>query len=244
MIRSLFLAALAVVAAAPAASAHGIWLAERTDEMAVVYGHGAEDDAYDPSKVTAVLGIGADGSAVPIKVLAHERNATVTLPEGIVAVATTFDNGFWIKDAAGEWQNVGKQEVPGGTESHHPLKFSTHVVGGLTGPLAPTGATLELVPQADPTQLEMGDSYQVQVQVQVLLDGAPLAGVQVINDYLNRPNDVTEGVTDANGMIDIVVTSKGLNVVGVERTTAVTDDPDVEELFLFSTLSFTLPHIE
>jgi hypothetical protein len=78
----------------------------------------------------------------------------------------------------------------------------------------------------------------------VLLDGAPLAGVQVINDYLNRANEVTDGATDANGMIDLVVTSEGLNVVGLEHTSALTDDPDVNELFLFSTLSFTLPHVE
>lgn len=240
MIRSLLLAAVAVVASASVASAHGVWLAERTDEMAVVYGHGAEDDAYDPSKVTSVIGIAADGSSVPVEVLPHERNATVTLPEGIVAAVTTFDNGFWIKDAAGEWQNVGKQQVPGGTESHHPLKFGTHIVGGFEGPLAPTGATMEIVPQVDPTQLAIGDSYQVQV----LLDGAPLAGVQLINDYLSRPSQVTTAATDADGMIDLVVTSEGLNVVGLEHTTPLVDDPDVDELFLFSTLSFTLPHVE
>lgn len=222
------------------AQAHGIWLAQRADETAVVYGHGAEDNAYDPAKVTSVTGIGAEGATVPVEVVPHERNATVVLPEGLVAVATTFDNGFWIKDTAGEWQNVGKQEVPGGTEAHHPLKHSTHLLGGFTGALAPTGAALDLIPQQDPTALALGDTYQVQL----LLNGEPLPGVAIINDYLNEPHHVTEAVTDRNGMASLEVTSEGLNVVGVEHTEPVADSPDTDELFLFSTLSFELPHVE
>jgi hypothetical protein len=33
-------------------------------------------------------------------------------------------------------------------------------------------------------------------------------------------------------------------VVGVEHTEKLIGDPETDELFLFSTLSFTLPHVE
>ena len=223
-----------------AASAHGIWLAQRTDQTVVVYGHGAEDGAFDPAKVTSVTGFTATGETVAIATRPNTSNVIVDLPEGLLSVATTFDNGFWIKDSAGEWQNVGKSTVPDGTEAHHPLKYNTHLVGPFDGPLAPWGAVLEVVPQSNPAVLAYGDEYMVQI----LLNGEPLQGVAVINDYQNLPQVVTEAVTDAQGMIALRIASAGLNLVGVEHTQALTNDPETDELFLFSTLSFTLPHVE
>jgi uncharacterized GH25 family protein len=235
------LAALAALACLPTlAAAHGIWIAQRVDQPTIVYGHGSEDGAYDPAKVTGVTGITATGARVPVLAMAGTSNVTLDIPEGVVAVATTFDNGFWIKDSSGSWQNVGKRQVPDGTEAHHPLKYNTHLAGHFDGALAPWGAMLEIVPQSDPAALAYGDDYVVQV----LLDGQPLKDVAVINDYINLPQVVTPAVTDDNGMITLRVTSAGLNVVGVEHSAKVTDDPDTDELFLFSTLSFTLPHVE
>jgi nickel transport protein len=237
----LAIAALSAVTCLPTVSAaHGIWIAQRVDQPTIVYGHGSEDGAYDPAKVTQSLGLTAMGEQVPVVLMAHVSNVTVEIPEGIVAMATTFDNGFWIKDSSGDWQNVGKREVPDGTEAHHPLKYNTHLVGHFDGALMPWGATLEIVPQADPAALAYGDVYDVQI----LLNGEPLPGVAVINDYINLPQVVTPDVTDDNGMITLKVTSAGLNVVGVEHSQMLTDDPDTDELFLFSTLSFTLPHVE
>lgn len=222
------------------AAAHGIWLAQRLDQTAVIYGHGSEDGAYDPAKVTDVFGLTATGERVAVAITPHEGNVTLDIPEGPAVIATTFDNGFWIKDATGNWQNVGKQQVPDGTEAHHPLKYNTHLTGPFDGALAPWGATLEIVPQSNPAALAYGEDYTVQV----LLNGAPLPGVAVINDYINLPQVVTPTVTDANGMVAVKVTSAGLNVVGVEHTAKLTGDPDTDELFLFSTLSYTLPHVE
>ncbi|QYZ68550.1 DUF4198 domain-containing protein [Neotabrizicola shimadae] len=222
------------------AAAHGIWVAQRIDQPTIVYGHGSEDGAYDPAKVTQSVGLTTSGEKLAVTITPHESNATIDIPEGAAVVATTFDNGFWIKDSTGNWQNVGKRQVPDGTEAHHPLKYNTHLAGPFEGPLAPWGAALEIVPQSNPAALAYGDEYVVQV----LLNGEPLPGVALINDYINLPNGMTPAVTDDKGMITLKVTSAGLNVVGVEHSTKVTDDPDTDELFLFSTLSFALPHVE
>jgi len=235
------IAALSALACAPTlAEAHGIWVAQRVDRPTIVYGHGSEDGAYDPAKVTQSSGLTATGDRVPVAITPHESNATLEIPEGVAAVATIFDNGFWIKDSTGNWQNVGKRQVPGGTEAHHPLKYNTHLAGPFEGALAPWGAALEIVPQSNPAALGYGEDYVVQV----LLNGEPLQGVAVINDYINLPQVVTSGVTDDKGMITLKVTSAGLNVVGVEHSAKIAADPDTDELFLFSTLSFTLPHVE
>jgi nickel transport protein len=240
-VKSAFSFAALLAALIPASAlAHGVWIAQRVDQPTLVYGHGSEDGAYDPAKVTEAFGITPKGERVDIAITPQSANVTYSIPEGLAVVATTFDNGFWIKDAKGEWQNVGKREVPDGTEAHHPLKYNTHLVGAFEGALAPWGATLEIVPQSNPAALGHGADYVVQI----LLNGEPLPGVAVINDYINLPQVVTPAVTDDKGMVTLKVTSATLNVVGVEHTAKLTGDPDTDELFLFSTLSFTLPHVE
>jgi len=220
------------------AHAHGIWVAQRTDELTVVYGHLAEDGAYETKKVKSVEGITASGDRRQIAVVAAEKNVSLKVPDDVVVLTTTFDNGFWIKGADGKWQNVGKQQVPGGMDSHQPLKFNTHVLKPLTVAMKPTGTALEIVPLVDPIGLKLGDD----LPVQVLLQGKPYADAAVINDYIN--NAAATATADAEGKVVLKVTSAGLNVIAVEHTQRTPDNADVDELYLMSTLSFTLPHVE
>jgi nickel transport protein len=50
MLRRVSLAIAAAGALTNAAHAHGIWTAQRHGDLAVVYGHGAGDDAYEPGE--------------------------------------------------------------------------------------------------------------------------------------------------------------------------------------------------
>ena len=46
------LAAVVAAMLAPSAQAHGIWIAQRHGDQAIIYGHGATDEVYDPAKIT------------------------------------------------------------------------------------------------------------------------------------------------------------------------------------------------
>jgi hypothetical protein len=48
------------------ASAHAVWLEIQHGALVVVYGHGAEDDAYDPAKLTALDLCDTAGSRAPL----------------------------------------------------------------------------------------------------------------------------------------------------------------------------------
>lgn len=173
--------AVAATVLCNSAFAHGIWVAQRLDLPTIIYGHLAEDGSYDPAKVTSVVGYSAAGTEAPVEIIRADKNVGLTIPEGTAVLTTTFDNGFWVKGSDGAWQNVGKVEVPGGTESHQPLKYNTHVLAAVDGSFPRTGAALEIVPLVDPTGLNLGDD----LPVQVFLNGEPYANAQVINDYIN-----------------------------------------------------------
>ena len=219
-------------------NAHGIWVAQRTDELTIVYGHLAEDGAYEPKKVKSVEGITATGEKRSIATVLGEKNVKFVAPDDVVVLSTSFDNGFWIKGPDSKWQNVGKMQVPGGTESHHPLKHNTHVLKALPSAMKPTGATLEIVPLVNPIGLKFGDA----LPVQVLFKGQPYADAAVINDYINNaPTTIKSG---ADGKVTLKVSSAGLNVVAVEYTEKTPGNADVDEIYYMSTLSYVLPHVE
>jgi uncharacterized GH25 family protein len=220
------------------AFAHGIWVAQRVGDLTIVYGHLAEDEAYETKKVKSVEAFSAGGMKLPVTVVPSPKNVTLQASDDVAVLVTRFDNGFWIKGADGQWQNVGKKQVPGGTESHQPLKFNTHVLKPLATPLKLTGAALEIVPLVDPVGLNLGDP----LPVQVYLNGKPYAGAEVINDYLNNAHATVKA--GADGKVVLKVTSAGLNVVAVEHTQATPSNPDVDELYLMATLSYVLPHVE
>lgn len=237
--RNVFLPVTLAAAFLPGmALGHGVWLAQRTDDLTVVYGHLAEDGAYEARKVTSVVGYTATAEKTDVEVTEGKKSVSLVLPEGVVVVTTTFDNGFWIKDASGAWQNVGKTDVPGGTESHHPLKFNTHILENLPGRPWQTGAELEIVPLVDPIDLYKGDD----LPVQVYLHGKPFGGAEVISDYLNDAH--VTATAGGDGKVVLKVMSEGLNVIAVEATAKTPDDVNADEVYYNATLSFSLPHVE
>ena len=237
--RFLSLAAALALAFPSLAQAHGIWIAQRTGELAIVYGHGGSDDAYDPAKVKSVTGRTAAGAEVPVKIARREKNVVITPAEEAVVVIAVFDGGFWAKTKEGKWVNKGRRDVPDAESASHSLKYNTAVLAGTGGPLAPQGLPLEIVPLADPMTLKPGDD----LPVQVLKDGKPLAGAGVIPDYVNESHGATM-TTDADGKAVVVVRNDGLNVIAVSASEPAPGDDDVDRKGLFATLSFMLPHVE
>jgi uncharacterized GH25 family protein len=234
---TVLLAALVTGLAPLTASAHGVWLQSQHGELAVVYGHGAEQDSYDTAKITSVMVCPGGSACAPATPMAQGSHATLPVPAEASAIAVEFDNGFWSKDAAGEWHNMAKDAVAGATEGGQYLKHAVY----LTGPVAtigtPFGQTLEVVPLADPYALKAGD----ELAVQILFDGAPLAGAEIVADYVNA-TDAPPIVADADGKAMVIVRNQGLNVLAVSHSAPHADATKADETGHTATLSFMLGH--
>lgn len=218
-----------------AAWGHGAWIEKRFGDLAVVYGHGAGDDAYDPRKVTEVSGYDKKGRAVPVK--ADRLNDHVRLHPGKVTagVVGKFDNGYWSKDSDGRWHNKPKSALDGAVAGGRYVKYMVALLKESAHNTAVKGLPLEIVPQQDPLQLSMGD----ELTVAVYSDGQPVEGASVVADYVTNVGQ--QGlVTDADGKVTLTIRNDGLNVISTSLDKPVTDDPEADELGLVTTLSFGL----
>jgi nickel transport protein len=191
------------------AQAHASWITQRAGDWAVVHGQGATDEAYDPAKVTAVTGLDATGNPVAVEVKPQAKNVLLAPAEGAAVLSTTWDEGWWTEDAAGQWHNSPPEGFAGVKSAGD---YTTYVVSyiGLTDAQKPLGHRLEIVPLSDPGKLMIGDK----LEVQVLMDGQPMEGIAVTNDVLTDW-DIHSGLTDAEGKALITVANTGLNVAQV-----------------------------
>jgi len=229
---------LSALAATSAAQAHGIWVAQRHGDLAVVYGHGASDEAYAPQKIKAAVSHLASGEAREAKIVPQPRNVLVEPVQDSTVLTVVLDNGVWTKRADGKSVNKPKRDVPDAQSASHSIKTTTAILSR-GGPLRPTGLALEIVPLVDPMQLKMGDD----LPVQVFSEGKPLAGVALNTDYLNDPHAMS-AKTDGNGKTTLFVRNDGLNVIGVAHVKQTPDNPEVDQVSYFATLSFSLQHTD
>lgn len=233
----LTLGTLALLASASSAFAHGLWLAERHGEPTLVYGHGADDDPYDPAKITAVRALDASGKEVPSEVRRHDDHATLALDPAAAVVAVTMDNGFWTERADGESVNAPKSAVADAEEAGHYVKHGLAVVGPAAGIKPLPDAPLQILPLADPLAAEPGG----RLPVRVLFRGQPLAGAEVILDYVNDGHGAVTRTGDDGGAL-VTVRNDGLNVIAVAHEVPLEGDPDADLRQHFATLSFALAH--
>jgi uncharacterized GH25 family protein len=223
------------VMASGAARAHGIWVAQRHDDWAVVYGHGASDEGYDPAKLTAVAAFDATGKEVAVKTRPQDDHVLLDVADEAAILTATFDNGFWSERPDGTWVNEPKSAVDGAKQSGHYVKYATTILGRLDAEPEAMGLALEIVPLVDPMTLEMGEA----LPVRVLHEGAPLADATIIGEYTTA-SDERDLVTDDVGEAVVTVRNQGLNVVAVSHSVPTPESTQADKLGLFATLAFTL----
>ncbi len=236
----LLAAAGLVLATAVPALSHGAWVDERWGELAVIYGHGAGDDGYDPAKVVKATAINADGSKLPLK-MEPAANHMLLKPDGEPAlIAIEFDNGYWSEDANGKWLNKPKSEVPGAKQASHTIKNSIaliHAHGTL--PAFPP-QPLQILPLDNPIGLKPGERYRVRV----LFEGKPLEGKEVMLDYVGLP-DLVSAKTDAQGETEVILRNAGLNVLAVSQAVPLEGSSAADESGYTATLTFVAePHVD
>lgn len=219
------------------AGAHGIWIAERHGTQAVVYGHGASDEAYDPQKLKTVTARNGDGKNVAVEIRRQDDHALLDVPKDAVVVSGTFDNGFWAEGPDGKWVNKPKSQVPGAKQSSYSRKFAVAILDHLHKRPEPQSLPFEIVPLMDPTILEAGN----ELPVQVLLEGKPVEGVEVTADYVNDGH-AEPAKTDAEGIARVNIRNAGLNVIGAGYSRPLSDSKEADKLSYFTTLTFNLDH--
>jgi len=212
--------------------AHGMWTEERRGNIEVIYGHGAEDNAYDAKKISGAWAANLSGGRIPVTVERLDDHARLQPLEEAAVISVALDNGYWTQAADKKWLNVGETQVPGALDSGRYFKYSLAVLKEGAQLPALDKLKLVIVPQRDPLSVEVGD----ELEVQVLVDGNAAEGIELIGDYINDPERVV-AITDQQGRARIPVRNQGLNVIAAAATVD-SDDPDARVRGMFSSLNF------
>ncbi|AVE07066.1 DUF4198 domain-containing protein [Pseudomonas palleroniana] len=221
-------------------SAHGLWTEERRGNIEVIYGHGAEDNAFKAQKISGAWAYDASGKMIPVTVQRLDDHARLKPLKAPAVLAVALDNGMWSQTADKQWINKGRTQVPGAIESTQTFKYSLAIY--TPGAKLPKLDALKLLilPEADPLTVGPGRS----LPVRVLLDGKPVAGVKLVGDYRNAPNTLSTE-TDKDGRAQVLVRNEGLNVIAAQLVVPLKDNPDVATRGLFTSLTFLgEPHHE
>jgi len=231
---------IAAMGIATAAQAHGIWFAQRSNQMAIIYGVGSDDlDMVKRlPKIRSVTAYDEDGKEVPTQAAPNGPLVTVNIDHQPAVVAATMDNGLWSKTPDGKWHNKGKDEVPNFIVSEHTFKYAVHLRRLDVAPPVIAHHKLQIVPVGKQLPEAMGTP----VTVRVLFDGKPVAGAKVQPDTVTDP-DGEPVKTGADGLATIKLRNQGLNVL-----IAVFDSPPANPVKTVkdqhtATLSFSLPHL-
>lgn len=215
------------------ASAHGLWTEQRRGNIEVVYGHGAEDNAFKAQKVSGAWAYDVNGRMIPVTVQRLADHARLLPLKAPASMAMALDNGMWSQTADKKWVNQGRSKVPGAIASTQTFKYNLAIyqVGAKLPKLEQI--KLLILPEVDPLTVGPGQL----LPVRVLLDGKPAAGVKLIGDYRSAP-DTLSSETDAQGRAKVLVRNEGLNVIAAQVEIPVKDNPDVASRGLFSSLTF------
>lgn len=215
------------------AIAHGLWTEQRRGNIEVIYGHGAEDNAFKANKISGAWAYSVNGKMIPVTVerLSDHARLQPLSPPAVMAVA--LDNGMWSQTADKQWINQGRSKVPGAIASTQTFKYSLAIYH--EGAKLPKLERLKLVivPQVDPLTVGPGNVLPVVVK----LNGKPLAGIKLIGDYRSAP-DVVSAETDAQGRAQVMVRNAGLNVITAQTVVPVANNPDITEQGFFTSLTF------
>lgn len=219
------------------ASAHGVWFAMRCDRTQLVCGEGWKDNGYDPNGLIRMNGYDASYADVAVEPINGENYLYIEPTDDTSVVYVELDYGFWSNSPDGTWIPKPMDEVEGSTIGTHAIKYSVNYLKGVNEVAPIDGLLYQLVPSVDPTKLEVGEEFIVQ-----LLNGTePMANVAIIPDVLNHHTETI--MTDENGMATVKASNGGVNVIGCEMVVPYENegiDNKATRSKVFVSLSFTL----
>lgn len=244
-----------VVAHAPVAAAHDVWLSLTGDassrRVIVNYGHPDDRPPTMPDKILDLVAIGPDGRTSLLSGIAPAQDRGFPVAQsrpfvdgGHLLLAARYDNGFWIKTTDGLYFNATRRLVPDAADSLWSVKFAKALSGSGAPWSAVIGHDLELVPLSDAAALHPGQT----LRLRVLFHGKPLAGAEVERGdgatAVPEP-DIPRFKTDAEGIASVPIVTAGPQLLVVDHRVSPSATPDQANVDLFNaTLWFevgTLP---
>ena len=89
---------------------HGIWFTERSSQLALVYGVGADDldTVKRLDKITSITGYDSDWGEVDAKLIKAGPMVLVGGDDYPEAVSGVMNNGVWAKTKDGKWHAKGR----------------------------------------------------------------------------------------------------------------------------------------
>ena len=229
--------ALCIMALPPAASAHGAWFARRSDRIWLVCVEGWKDNAYDPSGLMEMNGYNAKYEPVAVEPINGDDHLYIEPSDDLAVVYVCLDYGFWSNTPEGSWVPKPMDEVEGATIGTHAIKYSVNYLGNVDEVKPIDGLLYQFVPSVDPTRLEIGEEFTVQL----LHNGEPMADVDIIPDVINHHTVMIK--TDENGMATVTASNGGVNVIDCEMVVPYENegvDNKATHSKAFVSLSFTL----
>ena len=235
------LTTLAVLIQPALAQAHGIWFAQRSTHLGLIYGAGADDLDMVKRRDLITHYAAYDAAQAPVDSALQVTDYLVLagVENQPAIVAAVMDNGTWSRTPEGEWLKKGRDEVPNATISEQNYKYAVHLRSPLAEPLQ---ALPEHVLQIVPVDEILPDLIGAPMRIKVLHQGQPVAGAQVLTDFVND-TDAQVLTTGADGMLTIRIRNQGLNVLSAFLETPPENPAKTDRITHFATLSFVLPHL-
>jgi len=222
------------------AHAHGIWFAERSDKLALIFGVGADDlnMVERLSRVTAIAAYDVLQEPVETSLHAGEFLVVADLSDHPAIVAAVFDNDVWSQKEDGSWARGRRDDVPGTVLSASIMKYTVHLRSALAAPLGRLpGQELQIVPDDAILPVTIGS----EIGLRVLYRGEPVAGAEVIREFVTDP-DADTIISDKDGRLRLKIRNQGLNVVKAYYESTNADRKIADKTQIVATLSFVLPH--
>lgn len=182
-------------------------------------------------------GYNAKYEPVAVEPINGDDHLYIEPSDDLAVVYVCLDYGFWSNTPEGTWVPKPMDEVEGATIGTHAIKYSVNDLGNVDEVKPIDGLPYQLVPSVDPTRLEIGEEFTVQL----LHNGEPMANVDIIPDVINHHTVMIK--TDENGMATVTASNGSVNVIGCEMVVPYENegvDNKATRSKAFVSLSFTL----
>ncbi|PZP97310.1 MAG: DUF4198 domain-containing protein [Variovorax paradoxus] len=229
-IRSIF-AITAMALGMGAAQAHNVWLVPDAQGAYLVQfgGHEGKLEAFDSDKLRSVTAYDRRGRKIGVATQAATDGVRVKPEREPAMLAAEFDNGFFSKTEGAPMVNKPMDQNPGATSGVHAMKFHKTVLQWGLIARKELGQAFEIVG----TQSQDPQAGKP-MQVKVLKDGKPIAGVRLSIGEDGPPvtsaADGTATVTPVEGRNQLLAIIR-MPVQGNPKTTQLS----YEYLFAFQT---------
>jgi cobalt/nickel transport system permease protein len=213
---------------APAANAHEYWVEQKDNTLTLVYGHGANREEFDASRVKSFKAIDAHGKDIAVQSEKKGKGLLLKTSEMPAIILAEIDNGYWSKTIYG-WKNQPKRKASRVVEAIRSYNYTKALLSWSEAAKKPfSEMKLDLIPLKNPFDLKPGE----RLPIKVICQGKPVAGVEVEGTDHNKV-----ATTDGEGLSQVQV-GKGSQVITVTYKEPLKNDPDADFLSFTATLAF------